>query len=438
MDDLTGLVELGQKVASEQDAALAQHDLGAVRQRLLQETVPLPSRSKRWHAFSRANAFSRISAPALVAAGAVVAAAALAFLVFGIDRGAQPDHLEFRVGGQAVDQDALDNWWSAPADKPLPIEFSDGTTVALEPKSRARVVEVQQSGAHIVLENGASRIHVVPREASRWQVSAGPYLVQVVGTRFDIEWGADDDVFVLRLHEGKVNLSGCLFGKGRSVVAGETVRASCKTRQYEIATRDAARAASSPHQSQSQSAAPAKTENALPKPDTRVAVEKQTSEATSRTPQWKQLAHAGKYKQALEAANAAGFDAILDDASASDLSLLGDAARYSGRPSQAILAYEMLRTRFPGTSRAATAAYSLARTHFDQRAAYGEATRWFQQYLQEQPSGPLAREARGRLMESLARSGDRTGARRVAESYLKRYPDGPHATVAKGLTEETH
>jgi len=433
MDDLTKLVELGQKVASEQDAALAQHDLGAARQRLLQstllqgtllqETLPLPSTRSR---------LSRVSAPALLLAGAVVAAAALTFLIVGLDRGAQPDHLEFRVGGQAVEQDALDNWWSAPADKPLPIEFSDGTTVALEPKSRARVLEVEQSGAHIVLENGASRIHVVPREASRWQVSAGPYLVQVVGTRFDIEWGADDDVFVLRLHEGKVNLSGCLFGKGRSVVAGETVRASCKTRQYEIATREAARAAAA------SSAVPSRAASALPKPDSRVAVEKQTVEATSRTPQWKQLAHAGKYKQAIEAANATGFGAVLDDASASDLALLGDAARYSGRPSQAILAYEMLRTRFPGTSRAATAAYSLARTHFDQRGAYGEATRWFQQYLQEQPSGPLAREARGRLMESLARSGDRAGARRMAESYLKRYPDGPHATVAKGLTEETH
>ena len=422
MDDLKGLIELGRKVASEQDAALAEHDLGAVRQRLLQESLPNVS--------TRSRSLPRVGTPALILGGAVVAAAALTFLVVGLDRGAEPEHLEFRVGGQAVEQDALDNWWSAPADKPLPIEFSDGTTVALEPKSRARVLEVEQTGAHIVLENGASRIHVVPRESSRWQVSAGPYLVQVVGTRFDIEWGADDDVFVLKLHEGKVNLSGCLFGKGRSVVAGETVRASCKTRQYEIATRDAARAPSS------SSAVPSGTASALPKPDSRVAVEKQSSEGTSRTPQWKQLAHAGKYKQALEAANASGFDAILEDASQSDLALLGDAARYSGRPSQAILAYEMLRKRYPGTGRAATAAYSLARTHFDQRGAYGEATRWFQQYLQEQPSGPLAREARGRLMESLARSGDRAGARRLAESYLKRYPDGPHATVAKGLTEE--
>jgi len=428
MDDLKGLVELGQKIASEQDAALAAHDLGPARQRLLQETMALPNPPGR----SRAAMFAVGGAAVAVA----VAAAALVLLGVGFDRNAEPDHLDFRVGGKVVEQDALDNWWSAPVDAPLPIEFSDGTTVDLEPKSRARVLEVGKSGAHIVLENGASSIHVVPRESARWQVSAGPYLVQVVGTRFDLEWGADDDVFVLRLHEGKVNLSGCLFGKGRSVVAGETVRASCKTRQYEIATKGGAAAAGA-----GADAAPPGTASAVPKAESRTLAEKQTpSEPASRTSpiSWKQLAHAGKYKQALEAANAAGFDSVLEDASASDLALIGDAARYSGKPGQAIAAYEMLRTRFPGTSRAATAAYSLARTHFDQRGAYGEATRWFQQYLQEQPSGPLAREARGRLMESLERSGDAAGARRVAESYLKRYPTGPHATVAKSLTEKTH
>jgi len=415
-----GLHELGRQIASEQDAALAEHDLSAVRLRVLQETLALP-RPKR----------SRTGVVALVAA--VVAAAALTFLILSLDRSSEPDHLAFRVGGKAVEGDALDNWWSAPADQPLPIEFSDGTTVALEPKSRARVLEVGRSGAHIVLESGASSIHVVPRESSRWQVSAGPFLVQVVGTRFDLEWVADDDVFVLRLHEGKVNLSGCLFGEGRSVVAGETVRASCKTRQYEIATRDASAAAAQA------SALPPGTASVAPRAGSRDDDEKHAASehAAQRAPSWRQLAHAGKYKQALEAANASGFDEVLEDASASDLALLGDAARYSGKPNQAIAAYERLRMRFPGTARAATAAYSLARTHFDQRGAYGEATRWFQQYLQEQPSGPLAREARGRLMESLQRSGDGAGARRVAEAYLKRYPEGPHATVAKSLTGKT-
>ncbi len=415
-----GLTELGRQIASEQDATLAQHDLSAVRLRVLHETLALP-RPRR----SRAGVYAL--------GAAVVAAAALTFVILRLDRGAEPDHLAFRVGGKAVEGDALDNWWSAPADQPLPIEFSDGTTVALEPKSRARVLEVGQSGAHIVLESGASSIHVVPRESARWQVSAGPFLVQVVGTRFDLEWVADDDVFVLRLHEGKVNLSGCLFGEGRSVVAGETVRASCKTRQYEIATRDTSEAAARP------SAAPPGTASAVaPKADSREDEKHAAGEhAAQRAPSWRLLAHAGKYKQALEAANAAGFDEVLADAGASDLALLGDAARYSGRPGQAIAAYEMLRTRFPGTSRGATAAYSMARTHFDQRGAYAEAARWFQQYLQEQPSGPLAREARGRLMESLQRSGDGAGARRVAEAYLKRYPEGPHATVAKSLTEKT-
>jgi len=421
MDDLKGLVELGRQVAGEQDAALARHDLATGRHRLLLES----------ESDLRTNLGIRSRRTAFVVVGGILAAAALVLLAVGINQKAEPDTLQFRVGGQVVEQDALDNWWSAPSDEPLPIEFSDGTTVALGPKSRARVLEVRQTGAHIVLESGASSIHVVPRESARWQVSAGPFLVQVVGTTFDLEWGADDDVFVLKLHEGKVNLSGCLFGEGRSVVAGETVRASCKTRQYEIATRDAARVASA------SSALPSRASSAAPKTDAQSATEKQVAEPASvRAPSWRELAHAGKYKQAFEAANAAGFNDVLEGASASDLALLGDAARYSGKPAQAILAYETLRGRFAGSSRAATAAYSLARTHFDQRGAYAQAARWFQQYLQEQPAGPLAREARGRLMESLERSGDGAGARRVAEAYLKRYPDGPHAAIAKGLTQQ--
>ena len=99
--------------------------------------------------------------------GGILAAAALVLLAVGINQKAEPEALQFRVGGQVVEQDALDNWWSAPSDEPLPIEFSDGTTVALGPKSRARVLEVRQTGAHIVLESGSSSIHVVPRNHHR-------------------------------------------------------------------------------------------------------------------------------------------------------------------------------------------------------------------------------------------------------------------------------
>ena len=81
----------------------------------------------------------------------------------------------------------------------------------------------------------------------------------------------------------------------------------------------------------------------------------------------------------------------------------------------------MLRQRFPGSTSAATGAFSLGRLAFEERHAYRD----------EQPSGPLMGDAFGRLMEARDRSGDRLAARRDAEAYLKRFPGGPYAGIAR-------
>ena len=65
------------------------------------------------------------------------------------------------------------------------------------------------------------------------------------------------------------------------------------------------------------------------------------------------------------------------------------------------------------------------------RAGGAQAADWFSTYLREQPSGALAREALGRLIEAYQAAGDRVSARATAERYLKSYPDGPHATLAR-------
>lgn len=421
MDDLKSLHELGQYVAAEQDNQLAKVDLDPVRRRVLRESSANLGNARRR---------IRHRSLALAAVAGTLAVAAATVLTLNLGHPAPPSQLQVTVGGEAIAHDALDHWWSAPKDAALPIEFSDGTQVDLQPEGRARVLQVGRDGAHIVLESGASSVHVVPRESANWQVSAGPFLVHVVGTSFDIEWGPDNDLFVLRLHSGKVNLSGCLFGAGRSVVAGETVTASCKRRNYEIATRDARQNESDRPALSAQPPAPSVA------PVRRAARTEAPPPGEQRRPSWRSLAQDGKYPEAIEAANAVGFAGVLASANASDLALLGDAARYSNKPGKAIQAYETLRQRFPGSPRAATAAYSLARSHFDQRGAYGRAAHWFGVYLKEQPSGPLAREAQGRLMESLNRAGNPNGARRTAASYLRRYPDGPHAPLARTLVSK--
>lgn len=402
---------LGQRIAQEQDVELAGADLSSVRARLLSNSASRAPLAKR-----------RVRRIAYV--GASLAAAALAVFAVWTMMPRGPEPLAVSINGETLEAEALGNWLSAPTNASLPIKFSDGTQVNLEAKSRARILRVGEHGAHVVLESGNARLNVIPTGMASWQVSAGPFLVDVVGTRFDVAWSPEDDVFTLNLRQGKVNLSGCLFGSGRSVVAGETVRASCKTKEYEIKTRGSKQAEQSELDavdSEKDVAASAKEPAVVspPKPA-----------ATN----WQTLAHAGKYKEAVELATEAGFDKVLGQASAQDLTLLGDAARFSGDSAKAVSAYSALRSRFPGGDRAANAAYSLARLHFDQRGAFNEAARWFRTYLSERPSGSLAREAQGRLLECLRRSGNHAAAERQARLYLKRYPDGPHAALARSVT----
>jgi TolA-binding protein len=110
--------------------------------------------------------------------------------------------------------------------------------------------------------------------------------------------------------------------------------------------------------------------------------------------------------------------------------MLGDAARLSGSAERAEQAYGAARRKLTGGGRAS---YGLGLVAFDQRGDFLRAARYFEAYLQEQPSGPLRAEATGRLMESWQRAGRVGDARRVAQQYLARYPSGPQAARAKQL-----
>ncbi|MBS2017588.1 MAG: hypothetical protein JST00_32205 [Deltaproteobacteria bacterium] len=100
-------------------------------------------------------------------------------------------------------------------------------------------------------------------------------------------------------------------------------------------------------------------------------------------------------------------------------------ARAGGNVEAATDLLVTLRKAHPGTSQAAIAAAYLGRdaARSGRRDA---ARRWFETYLQEQPTGPLAREASGQLIELT------TGAEQTerARRYLAEHPNGPHAPLA--------
>ncbi|APR88136.1 hypothetical protein A7982_13485 [Minicystis rosea] len=415
-NDERALIELGRAIGAKQDEALGAEDLAASRARLVA-------------------AASRPASHRALAVLALAAALAMAVL-FGV-RARRPA-LSFAVEGVAGRADA---WIAAPAGTTLPLRFSDGTVVALDPTARARVTDLDRRGARVVLERGALSAAVVHAEDTRWRVTAGPFEVHVTGTRFEVGFQPDEETFRLSLREGSVEVSGPVVGERRRVTAGETLVVSCRDHHLALTSGEPLTAASS-----AATVAPAAPPSIAPAPSATAseALAPITSPATTASmpasaaipaarARYRDLAAQGRYADALRAAEEEGFPALCARASATDLMDLADAARLAGNAGRAAEALTALRRRFSGSPAAATAAFVLGRLSFERRSAYAEAAEWFGTYLREQPGGALAPEALGRLMECHDRSGDADRARAAAERYLGSYPNGAHAETARRL-----
>ena len=311
---------------------------------------------------------------------------------------------------------------SSPASERFPMHFSDGTSISMAAATLARVTETSSQGATVVLEEGSLSCAVVHRDASRWQVAAGPYTVLVTGTQFDVRWSAAEETLALDLHEGSVTVLGpSLEATGRRVLAGESLRVSA------LATPTGAAAPAQP------SASPLGQTGANPAARGDGArIGAADTDGTGHG-SWEPLALEGRYADALAAAEAEGFEATCRRASAADLLLLGETARFAGSSARAEQALGLVRARPSAKHEAAMSAFNLGRIEYDDRRNYSAAARWFRSYLREEPAGGLAREAAGRLIEAQKAAGDMSAARESASAYLAKYPAGPHAGLARTI-----
>jgi hypothetical protein len=374
---------------------------------------------------------------------------------------APPAPLSFTVG-PASEPGVLRDWESAPDDARLPIRFSDGTRVELEPSARARVVAVTHRGAEIVVESGRAHIDVVPAPVSGespWRVSLGPFAVEVKGTRFDVEWDPQSGDFALDLFEGTVRVSGCHEGHSHTLVAGQGVRASCSEKRWtlvSVSEAEAAEAAAPVGSRTAEAVAPIPSEEAAAAvPETLAPAPRETARPTgpsavtgsrpttgSRgvtgpravTPRsWQALALDGHYSAAFERALEAGFESECERVGASDLALLGDIARLNGDDARARAAYLAVRQRFDASPAAAQAAFALGRLAV--KSDRSAALEWFERSLREAPRGPLAPAAHDWLFELGVETGSPARRREVAQRYLDDHPDGAHAEDARRLLE---
>jgi TolA-binding protein len=409
---MSGFERLGERVRAEQDRSLSHGAAWRLARRELQRRPA--------HALS-----AGVPRPVLWALSAVPLALGLGLVLRSVSSG-EGDWITASAGDVSYKRgDAV----LAPASAPLPVDFSDGSSVVLAPSSVAKVDDLGRHGAEVTLADGDAQVHVVHRQHTNWLLNVGPFRVRVTGTRFAVHWNPVDEAFELSMAEGSVIVSGCNLGdRGRKVVANETLRASCrppKAAQNDAAQNDAVAApASAPAHALAEAVSeppPARRETARP-----------TAHALPAEPEWLTLAQGGEYSDAYERLGPI-FETELAVRGSEELTLMADVARLSGHWDRAEHAYRTLRSRFANTSRAASAAFSLARLAFDQRESYSEAARWFQVYLDEEPSGPFAREALGRRVEALHRASDTHAARSEAARYLQLYPNGPHARAVRDL-----
>jgi TolA-binding protein len=394
-----GAMALGRVGALLDGTADEAHDL-AQRERFLFALAAKPSARRRVVGLS---------------AAALVLSVALGAALFW----ARPARVEYRVSGPLATEG---EWLGVPPDRgAASLRFSEGTEIELGPGTKGRVADLSRDGARVVLGEGVIHARVVHRPRARWSVSAGPYVIEVTGTAFDVGWSVAGERLELSLHDGGVVVKGPSLRDGIRVVAGQRLVAHARTGGTELSSLFAAEA--------SKEATPASTG------DRREPTPEPSAPAVPRPPTWTDLVASGNFRTVLDAAEARGIGQSILHGSLGDLVALSDAARYTGDRALARRGLLAQRSRFGSSAEARAAAFVLGRMA-DDHGSSSEALKWYETYLTEAPKGAFAAEAMGRKLVALVHSSGRKSARETAEAYVKRFPRGAHAAYARELLQE--
>lgn len=389
------------------------------------------------------------------------------------------------LGAAIGDRRLQEHEWLGAA-SPVTVRLSDGSVVTLAPQARVRLSKLRRDAVQLNVESGSLEAALSELRAQPWSVLAGPFRVEIDATHFSLRWGPEQGHLEVEVESGQLWVSGGTLGaERRRVAAGEKFEsAPADTGQLQglvaaphlNAEQKHVVSAASPAplaarrqerpvagvapprlgRSQREAATPLRGEvgsdvNSAAdrgKPLESEPVETSPSEVTPTAPSslgsaprqprenqvrsgpsWQQLAEQGRYAEAVEAAEALGFERVRRSSTASELMLLADAARLSGAVVRARATLLEVRQRFP--ERAGLAAFSLGRLAFDVQRDPAEALRWFEVYLASAPSGPMAQGARARRLQAALQLGDATKVRQAAKDYLEYHPDGALAGRAR-------
>lgn len=323
-------------------------------------------------------------------AGATLLAAAAAALVITIapwrDEPMRPGPLAM-VSAQGT----LDEAMRSAAREGGAVSLDDGSTIAIARGCALEPLENTAQRFSLLLRAGSARFDVRPGGPRRWTIEAGAVSVEVVGTAFEVRReGAEVQVSVER---GRVLVRGDLVPDHvRSLGAGESIRVGAPMPE------PASRAPASP-------------------------VGDVGTEAMERP--------------APSVARATRAERPDSETSSDDVALLlaeADEERRAGRIDAALDRLATAAAR-EGDPQAAIASFTRGRLALD-HGRPTEAVRDLRRALVAGLPPVLEETARARLVDALARSGDREGAARAAVEYVRDYPAGAwRASVARAIGE---
>jgi transmembrane sensor len=286
------------------------------------------------------------------------------------------------------------------------LALDDGSRVAIEPGGRLEVLE--NAGDHIRfwLHEGAARFDVVPGGPRRWVIETGLVTVEVLGTAFRVEHGAEH--VTVSVERGSVLVRGPTAPGGmRRLAAGESISVSTGERPLvTAAVEEATEEEVSPAHPIETSEPPARESVAAAEA---AAPLRASHEAPVSAPE------AVREEEEEEQATVARGEARLRDA---------DALRAEGRLDEAIAMLQTIADDTTAGNERALAAFTLARLELDRRHHPVEAAAAFTHAIDLGLREPLLEDARARRVEALARASDVAGARLAADTYLSHHPSG--------------
>lgn len=353
------------------------------------------------------------------AGGLGLAAAALLGFVLSASIASEHDALTYSVAGELA-KPTEGGRVEAPAGDKKTLAFSDGSVLELAEKGSLRVRQTDEHGAEVVVERGRLSSAVKHKEETSWSVFAGPYEIQVVGTRFTTDWDPNSQKIVVLLDEGSVKVVGADIEDHVVLKPGQ--RFTAQVNQTWSVTSQKAEEAATAALPLPADEAQRSDHDSLPSaaPSQKALVE----------PSWEELLSNGKFTDVMDLARKAGIARCINSCSISRLRTLADAARYTGELDTAEKALLSLRARSP--REALRAAYLLG-SMSEARGQAAQALRWYAGYLVESPGGSFAAEALGGKMRAEHALGRHSDARSSASEYLRRYPSGASAATARRI-----